>query len=81
MGIVDLGCADSMGGAKALDAVAQINMKRHGETRLVEVALDRKPIHSSGDGERGRARGEVRFQAQAGEGPQGHIRIIGFDED
>ena len=80
MGIVDLGCTDSMGGMEALDAVARLNRERHGESRLLGVDLAHKPLYSFGDGEKGRAYGKVTFKVHAGR-REGDISINGFEKD
>ncbi|CAK0788217.1 unnamed protein product, partial [Prorocentrum cordatum] len=79
-GIADLGCAGAMGGARALDIVARKNMEKYGEARLQEVNHNYRLVCSIGNGEKGRACGQVKFGI-AGAGVQGDIAIDGFAKD
>ncbi|CAK0885734.1 unnamed protein product [Prorocentrum cordatum] len=79
-GIVDLFCAGAMGGARALDIVARKNMEKHGETRLHEVNIDYRPVHSFGIGKMERAHGRAKFGI-AGAGVQGDVAIGDFAKD
>ncbi|CAK0863169.1 unnamed protein product [Prorocentrum cordatum] len=80
LGIGDFGCTDSVGGVQAVDAAAQVYLKRQGDSRLTDVGLGHKPVHSWGDGERGRARGRVRLQVQPG-GLMGNASNNAVDKD
>eukprot|EP00959_Pyramimonas_sp_CCMP1952_P332789 6968919-Pyramimonas_sp.AAC.1 len=73
-GIVDLGCTDAMGGERALDIVARKNMEKYGDTRLLEVNRDYRPVYSFGNGEKERAYGQVKFGI-TGAGIEGDIAI------
>ncbi|CAK0873360.1 unnamed protein product [Prorocentrum cordatum] len=79
-GIVDLGCADTMGGERALDIVARESLEKYGDARLRDVSLSYQPVYSFGNGERGRACGQVKFGI-AGAGNEGYIAIDGFAKD
>ena len=79
-GVVDLGCADAMGGARALDIVARKNLEKYGDTRLREVNLEYRPMYSFGNGEKERAYGQVKF-GLTGAGIEGDIAINGFEKD
>ncbi|CAK0887957.1 unnamed protein product [Prorocentrum cordatum] len=79
-GIVDLGCADAMGGERALDIVARMNMEKYGDARLREANLDYQPVYGFGNGGKERAYGQVKFGI-AGGGMEGDIAIDGFAKD
>ncbi|CAK0903376.1 unnamed protein product, partial [Prorocentrum cordatum] len=79
-GIVDLGCTDAMGGERALDIVARKNLEKYGDTRLLDVNRNYRPVYSFGNGENERAYGQVKFGI-TGAGVEGDIAINGFSKD
>ncbi|CAK0792581.1 unnamed protein product [Prorocentrum cordatum] len=79
-GIFDLGCAETMGGERALDIVARKNLGKYGDARLRDVNLSYQPVYSFGNGENERAYGPVKFGI-TGAGNEGDIAINGFAKD
>ena len=73
-GVVDPGCADSMGGVEALEAVTQLRAKVHGGAQVRVVHAGFPPTYSFGDGEKGAARGQVKLGI-AGEGVPRDVAI------
>eukprot|EP00439_Symbiodinium_sp_Y106_P018182 s4280_g2.t1 len=78
--VVDGGATRTLASIEAMEAIMQINERKHGETRLAELNMEERPVFGFGNGSENRCASTAQLQIQANSQP-GRLRVHCLSEN